>query len=66
MDVGRTPGTVMYVCVFLLQGSVGEKCYPCDRDQVRAGALPSVPCLIYMHGWHSISIVIAEEKSAAN
>lgn len=55
-------GSDAHACVFLWQGSVREKCFPCDRDQLRAGALPSVPCLICMHRWHSISIVIAARK----
>lgn len=33
-------------------------------DLLKAQNLPNIPSLIYIHGWHSISIVI--EKSAKN
>lgn len=36
--------------------------FVCDGDRLRAGTLPSVPCLICMHRWHIISIVIARKK----
>lgn len=48
----------MYVC-FCFRVQWGKSAFPVT---VRAEALPSVPCLIYMHGWHCISIVIAVEK----
>ena len=54
----------MYSVCFCVSDQLekGEHYFPCDRDQLRAGTLPSVPHLICMHGWHSFSMVIAKKK----
>lgn len=64
MDAVKTPAKGKYVCVFSVsdQWEKSEHCFFCDRDWLRAGTLPSVPCLIYMHRWHGISIVTAPPK----
>lgn len=64
MDAVKTPANGKYVCVFSVsdQWEKSEHCFFCDRDWLRAGTLPSVPCLIYMHRWHGISIVTAKKK----
>lgn len=61
MDAVKTPAKGKYACVFSVsdQWEKSEHCFFCDRDWLRAGTLPSVPRLIYMHRWHGISIVTA-------
>ncbi len=63
MDAVRTPaeGSACVCFCFFIRTEKSEHCFPHDKDQLRAGTLPSMPCLICMHGWHSISIVIAKK-----
>ena len=55
----------VYFCVSDQWGK-SKNWFSCDRDRLRAGTLPSVLCLICMHRWHSISIVIMKKAERTN